>query len=285
MSVLVIGGANLDIKAKTLASHVSGTSNPAQILTKPGGVARNIAHNLARLGVEAKLVAALGEGPDAELILRETMAAGVDLRHIIRSTKTTGTYIAILDADGELITAINDMSILGILTPEVIAALAPAIGASDFVVADCNLSIETLGAIAQFAASKLVIEPVSVPKSAKLLALLEQHRLFLATPNLDQLEALTCTRNVEAGAAHLHAAGLQNLVIHAGAQGSFASDGQTIVHIAAQARKIIDVTGAGDAATAGLVSGLMQGLPLAKAAELGQKASAQVIASESSTLP
>jgi pseudouridine kinase len=285
MAVLVIGGANLDIKAKTLARHVAGTSNPAHIITKPGGVARNIAHNLARLGVETKLVAALGAGPEAELILRETAAARVDLRHIIRSHKTTGTYIAILDSDGELVTAINDMAIIDALTPSVITTLAAVIGVSDYVVADCNLKIETLNAIAHLAASKLVIEPVSIPKSQKLLALFENHKVFLATPNLDQLTALTGTRAIEAGAAHLHAMGLQNLVIHAGADGGFASDGKTLVRIPSQAEKIVDVTGAGDAATAGLVAGLMQGLALAKAAELGQKVAAKVIASESSTLP
>ena len=55
-------------------------------------------------------------------------------------------------------------------------------------------------------------------------------------------------------------------------------------HIPSTAQKIIDVTGAGDAATAGLVHGLMKNLPLADAAKLGQDMAARVIASDLSTL-
>jgi sugar/nucleoside kinase (ribokinase family) len=54
--------------------------------------------------------------------------------------------------------------------------------------------------------------------------------------------------------------------------------------IPSQAKSIVDVTGAGDAATAGLVQGLLQNLPLDKAAALGQAMAARVIASDLSTL-
>ncbi len=283
--VLVIGGANLDIKAKTLAGHIDATSNPAHIVTKAGGVARNIAYNLARLGTKTQLVTALGQGPEAEMILNETRKAGVDTAHVLRSTKATGTYIAVLDHSGELVTAVNDMEILETLTPELIRGLESVIEESRYVVADCNLTVKTLLALAELCAEKLVIEPVSVPKSKKLLTLLHQRKIFLATPNLDQLEALTGTRDVEKGVHQLHGEGLRHVVIHAGERGAYTFDGQVLVHNPSQAQTIVDVTGAGDAATAGLLSGLMQNLPLAKAAELGQKAAAQVIASESSTLP
>jgi sugar/nucleoside kinase (ribokinase family) len=123
-----------------------------------------------------------------------------------------------------------------------------------------------------------------VAKCQKLLSLLQTHKVFLATPNLDQIEALTGTRDIKTAVAHLHRVGLQNLVIHAGEQGAYASNGQTITHIPSQAKSIVDVTGAGDAATAGLVQGLLQNLPLDKAAALGQAMAARVIASDSSTL-
>lgn len=282
--ILVIGGANLDIKAKTLSTHINATSNPAHIVTKAGGVARNIAHNLARLGAGVQLVTALGNGPEAEMILAETNRAGVDTSHVIRSKKATGTYIAVLDHSGELVTAVNDMEVLEELTPKVIRNLKSQIATSPYVVADCNLTVETLMTLAELCADRLIIEPVSVPKSKKLLTLLENHKVFLATPNLDQLEALSGTREIEKGVRQLFNLGLGNLVIHAGEQGAYAFDGQLITHIPSQAKTIVDVTGAGDAATAGLIAGLTQTLPLAKAAELGQKAAAQVIASESSTL-
>ena len=274
----------MDIKAKTLAAHVLATSNPALIITKPGGVARNIAHNLARLGVETTLLSVVGNDANAETITKATQNAGVDISHIIHAKTATGIYLALLDNSGELVSAASDMDCLKFLSKEQIRNKQSIVKENRFVVADCNLSSETLDEIANQAAEKLIIEPVSVAKSAKILALLQTHKIFLATPNLDQIEALTGTRQPEAAAKQLHAKGLLNIVIHAGQHGAFVSDGQNFNHIPAQAKTIIDVTGAGDAATAGLVFGLAQNMPLAKAAELGQTMAAKVIASELSTL-
>jgi pseudouridine kinase len=282
--VLVIGGINLDIKAKTLALHVPATSNPSQILSKPGGVGRNIAHNLARLGVATSLLSIVGNDAQGDSVLAATAAAGVDVAPVEKVNVATGIYLALLDVSGELVTAASDMEPLDHLTPEVVKRHATVIRQSRFVIADCNLPVGTLTAIADLASDRLIIEPVSVSKCEKLKTLLRSHRVFLATPNLDQIEALTGTRSEAAAARNLHALGLANVVIHAGARGAFIADGEEFTLVPSQARVIRDVTGAGDAATAGLVAGLMQGMPLARAAGYGQEIAAKVIASEFSTL-
>ncbi len=280
----MIGGANMDIKAKTLAAHVLATSNPAEIITKPGGVARNIAHNLARLGVETTLVTVLGQDANAEAIRAATAHAGVNTSQIMCVNAPTGIYLALLDSSGELLTAASDMTILEFLSRGHIRNNADLIKEQNFIVADCNLSDDALDELAIHAASRLIIEPVSVAKSQKLLKLLKTHKIYLATPNLDQLEALTSSRSPPAAAKILHGLGLKNLVIHAGQQGAFVSNGQTVTHIPAQAKTIMDVTGAGDAATAGLILGLIQNLSLEKAASLGQEMAARVVATHTSTL-
>lgn len=282
--MLVIGGANVDVKAKTSAPHIPRTSNPGTVSIKAGGVARNIAHNLARLGVETTLISVLGQDAFGDMLLSETSKAGVNTAHIIRSNQATGSYVAMLDEKGELVSAVNDMGLLSLLVPEYINRNKNLVKVNKYIIADCNLPDETLNEIAVHAADRLIIEPVSVAKSQKLKTLLKAHKVFLATPNLDQIEALTATRDIPAAAAKLHAMGLRNIVIHAGEQGAYVSDGQSITHIPSQARTIIDVTGAGDAAMSGLVFGLLQNLPLAKAAMIGQEIAAKVIASTASTL-
>ncbi|MEP6826904.1 MAG: carbohydrate kinase family protein, partial [Aestuariivirga sp.] len=242
--VLVIGGANADIKAKTLSPHVAATSNPAEIHVKPGGVARNIAHNLARLGVATDLLTVLGQDAHGEMIAKATSQAGVNMAHSIIAQASTGTYLAVLDENGELITAANDMKCLSFLSKSYLEQKWNIVKEKKYIIADCNLDIEILEEISTQSSDRLVIEPVSVSKCQKLLPLLQRHRIFLATPNLDQLEALTETRDVVTGIAALHRLGLQNIVVHAGPAGAYASDGQTIQHIASQAHKIVDVTGA-----------------------------------------
>jgi pseudouridine kinase len=284
MNVLVIGGANVDVKAKTAARHIPHTSNPGNVQMKPGGVARNIAHNLAKLGTATTLLSIIGQDAFGDMLLHETAKAGVKTQAIIRSTKATGSYVAMLDDTGEMISAVSDMGILELLSPEIINKNKGLFEASGYIIADCNLRPETLAEIAKQATGRLIVEPVSVAKSQKLQSLLESHRVFLATPNLDQIEALTGSRDIATAAKALHTAGLENIVIHAGEQGAFVSDGKSITHIPSQAGVIVDVTGAGDAAMSGLVFGLAQNLPLAKAAVIGQELASKVIASPASTV-
>ena len=284
MDILVIGGANLDIKAKCVGAHVAATSNISHISTKPGGVARNIAHNLAKLGMGVGLLSVVGKDAAGESLLQATAAAGVDISICYKAKGTTGTYLAFLDQNGELITAANDMAIVNAITPDVIFANKAKIETAKFILADCNLSSETLNAIVKLAAHKLIIEPVSVEKSERLKLLLSLSSVFLATPNRDQIEALTGTRDATEAAKILQDQGLHNLVIHAGQLGAFVFDGNTITQISSKAKKVNDVTGAGDAATAGLICGLIKGMPLVKACELGQELAAQVISTNVSTL-
>ena len=283
--VVVIGGANIDIKAKSNNRNILGTSNPGEVTISAGGVGRNIAHNLARLGADVALISVVGNDAHGDLLIEQTSAAGVDVTAIFRQTFATGTYVALLDSNGELVTALSDMRAVEIITPQFMASHFDKLQAAQLVVADCNLPLATLHAIAEVAAHKLVIETVSVPKCEKLLQVAAKTPILLTMPNFDQVEQLTGTREIQEAIKKLHQHGIQNIVIHAGAEGAFASDGKIISHIPTQASgKIVDVTGAGDAAVAGLLFGLLQGESLEVAAASGQEQAARVIASSHSTL-
>ena len=73
-AAVVVGGANMDIKARSAAPVVAATSNPGHVVRSPGGVGRNVAENLARLGTPTTLVAAVG----ADALGDELVAATVD---------------------------------------------------------------------------------------------------------------------------------------------------------------------------------------------------------------
>lgn len=284
VDVVVIGGANMDIKAKCASPMVARTSNIGEVQTRPGGVGRNIAHNLARLGLRVKLLSAFGRDAHGDAVEAATRAAGVDTSLCLRSSANTGTYLAVLDADGELVTAINDMRIMEGISPALVQQASAALEQARLVIADCNPPVETLRAVATLARHKLVVEPVSVPKAAKLLAMLQDGPVFLATPNRDQLQALTATRDIAQGTARLLALGLQCAVVHDGPAGAHVADGASLLHVPPQPAKVEDVTGAGDAAVAGLVAGLLDNLSLTDAARRGQVLAARVAASAASTL-
>ncbi len=283
--VVVIGGANIDIKAKSNSRNISGTSNPGEVTLSPGGVGRNIAHNLARLGADVAFISVVGTDSHGDLLIDQTSLAGVDVSTIVRQSGASGTYVAMLDSNGELLTALSDMRAAEAITPELVAGYRDLFQAARIVVADCNLPLATLQAVATLSAHKLVVETVSVPKCEKLLQVAAKNPIYLTMPNFDQVKQLTGTSDIQTAVDKLHQSGIQNIVIHAGAEGAFASDGKIISHIPTHATsKIVDVTGAGDAAVAGLLFGLLQGEGLAVAAARGQQQAARVIASSRSTL-
>lgn len=290
--VIVIGGANIDVKARP--SHVmkSATSNPGSITISIGGVARNIAHNLALLGCRTALATRLGMDDEGDRLWQETSGAGVDLSMTMRSSSPTGIYCAVLDLEGELAIAVNSMAIMEELSPAEVSRFASRLRAASFLVADCNLPQETLNWLADFAADtrqRLVIEAVSVPKTEKILALLQSGRqLYAVTPNLYQSRAMTGIRieqqsDAFEAARRISGMGVDMVVITLGEQGVYVHSLDESAHVPPHpGGGPVDVTGAGDAMTAGLIFGLLHGFAPLAAARLGQAAARLTISSPSS---
>lgn len=282
--VIVIGGANVDIKGRARGGYVAGTSNPGEVTVSAGGVGRNIAENLARLGLSVSLMTALGDDANGQMLRQACAAAGVDLTLAVTSPAPTGSYLAVLDDTGELVSAINDMRAMEALTPEHLSARANELAKADMLVVDCNPSETCLRWLCAFSAVhgvKLLIEPVSVPKARKLLTFARRAPVFVITPNAQQLTALA--GEGEGAIARLHGLGFANVVLHRGSAGALASDETRITEVApVPVASIADVTGAGDAAVAGLVCGLLDGMSLAEAARLGQGAAAIKLSSAQS---
>jgi pseudouridine kinase len=279
--VIVIGGANVDIKGRASGPCLPRTSNPGSVTLSAGGVGRNIAENLARLGLSVSLVTALGDDPNAALVRSACAGAGVDLSLAWVSGHPTGTYLAVLDETGEMVSAVSDMRAMDGLDPAHLDALSGELARADMLVADCNLPTGCLAWLMGFAGRhglRLLIEPVSVAKARKLLGFTREAPVFAITPNAQQLDALA-----DGDIARLHALGFANVVLHRGREGAVASDGHQRVAVpSVNSPEIADVTGAGDAAVAGLVFGILEGLPLAEAARLGQCAAAIKLGSHES---
>ncbi|MFO1122582.1 MAG: carbohydrate kinase family protein [Hyphomicrobiales bacterium] len=277
--VIVIGGANVDIKGRMSGPALEATSIPGEVVISAGGVARNIAETLARLGVDASLLTALGRDAHAQLVINACSEAGVDMSVVEVVDEPTGVYLAILDQRGEMVMALNDMRAMDALTPAVLERHRRALEDASCIVADCNVPVEALDWLMDLAAKsgrRLVVDPVSVPKSRKLLALKRVEAALAITPNQLQLLELTGTSEPRLASARLHEMGYAVVVAHLGADGVLVSErGASSFHVKAMAStNFEDVTGAGDAAVAGLVFGLCAGLGLEDAARAGQAAAA-----------
>jgi sugar/nucleoside kinase (ribokinase family) len=288
-TVVCVGGANMDVKCRIAGRTVMGSSNPGATLLGPGGVARNIAHNLAQLGVGAALVSAVGRDAFGDQMLAVTAAAGVDTGGVMRAASATGSYHVVLDARGELVLGVAAMGILERLAPRRLARQRARLAGADLLVADSNLPIDTLAWLIDFAAARgqrLAIETVSVPKGGRLKRLLAGGRpLYALFCNRAEAAALTGRSDLPAAARRLHERGVRHVGIGLGRRGMFVSDGAQRRIVPALPTRIIDVTGAGDAAVAGTLYGLLRGQDLATAARYGQAAAALTLACEQAVSP
>ena len=122
MRYTVVGAANVDIITKSGSRIIHGDSNPAEIRLVAGGVARNIAENLSRLGADVTLITAIGTDPLGSFLREDCEARGINTgAWIVRKGMTTGVYSAALDCDGELYAGFNAMSVLESIKSEDIA--------------------------------------------------------------------------------------------------------------------------------------------------------------------
>src|SRR5687768_5499694 len=111
--VLVIGASLLDTKGKPSAGLAPGTSNPGYIRVSRGGTARNVAENLSRLGAEVILISAVGDDQTGRRLLEPTAEAGVNVDYVITAPgQHSGAYIALLDENGTMSVAVDDISVM-----------------------------------------------------------------------------------------------------------------------------------------------------------------------------
>lgn len=300
--VVVVGGAVLDQKLRTRRAPVLGTSNPGEAVASVGGVGRNIAENLARLGTSTALVAPVGDDLPGESVVGRTAAAGVDCRHVVVTPLPTGTYTAVLGDDGDLLVAVADMRATDGLTAGALAAVPGLLAGAEVLVVDANPPPEVVGWLLDEAASAgvpVVVEPVSVAKAGGLAAVLAAGRsVHTVTPNADELQALVggpaprSVADLVGAAAVLHDGGVAHVWVRRGAAGSLLSSRDRddrrparVLLVGAPPTEVVDVTGAGDAMTAGFVHALLAGRSEVEAARFGQVCAALTCASSETVRP
>ncbi len=293
-SCLLLGASSLDLIGRLEAEIQRGTSNPARIRAAYGGVARNVAENLARLGEHVVLVTAVGADRIGEEILAHTAEAGVDVSASIRSAEfPSGVYLATLDSRGSLAFALDDMRVMASLTPEALRERQALFRSASLVFVDANLSpaaLKVVFALARKAGVPVCADPTSVSLAERLKAHLSE--AFLITPNSAEAAVLigqffdpADVPAATAAARQLVAQGVKIAIVTLAEFGVCYATSETTGHIPALRTKIVDPTGAGDALTAAVIFGLLNDIPLDDALRLGVSAASLTLRAEGTVDP
>ncbi|KAK5663245.1 hypothetical protein OQA88_3672 [Cercophora sp. LCS_1] len=222
VGILVAGSVALDLSCDFAGSTTpSGaptvspalhTSNPSHITQSVGGVGHNVALAAHRVSPPSsvRLCSMIGTDIAGSTILTHLAASGLDtafirqLGHEYPSTRTA-QYIAVNDADKNLVLAMADMAILSSHSFPKYWASAVAASKPKWLVLDANWAAPDLRswiASAKSHGAKIAFEPVSAVKSERLfcsertegvktkLGIYPNHSVDLATPNQFELAAM-----------------------------------------------------------------------------------------------
>ena len=273
--VTCIGAAVVDRKLHLHAPPRAGTSNPARMVVRYGGVARNVAESLARLGVEVALVSRVGDDEAGRKIVADLAAVGVDTSPTVAVPgRCTAEYVAVLDGPS-LVLGVAAMDLLDGLAADDLDRGWPVGGADRWVFADCNCPPPVLDrALARAGAGgvRLAVDAVSTPKAVRLPAALAGISLLFC--NADEARALLARTGTGSDggpelAGRLRAAGAAAVVLTDGARPVAVAAPDGSWQVPATPARPVDETGAGDALVAGTLAGLLAGRRLPDAVAAG----------------
>jgi len=288
---ITIGAMNIDIGGRSLGSLRLADSNPGKITHAPGGVGRNIAHNLALLGKKSALISAVGDDFYGKILLEQARAIGLDVSHCcIIENESSGAYLTLLDEMGEMVTAINDMAIIERITPDFLKSRLPLLKQASALIVDCNLCQDTLDfLLSQRNLPPIFVDGVSTFKIMKI----KNHLGLIHTLKPNHLEAsalsgmeIENTSDMVKVARWFHDQGLPRLVISHGHEGAYYSEQNGgMGWVEALKGSIVNVSGAGDACVAGLACGFIEGWDLRKSVCFGMSCASFTLESTATNNP
>ena len=261
--IVVVGGNNVDITATSLTPLVYGDSNPGTIRTGLGGVGRNIAENLTRMGQQVKLLTVFGDDEYSSLATTHADKIGMDISDsLVIDGAASCIYVCINNPDGEMSVAVNDMLLCNHLTPAFLAERLDILNTADAIILDANIPEESIDYIAQHCHAPIFADAVSSKKVARL------HRSLPLLTGLkaNQIEMelltgmnITHEHDMATAANMLHQMGVELVLITLGSRGAFASDGNAQGFERPFTRHPHNTTGCGDAFLAAAVLGFLSG--------------------------
>lgn len=255
--IVVVGGLNIDISGLSGSVYREKDSNIGKVFMDVGGVGQNISQNLTQLDVPTYLVTLYGDDTFGKIAKLECEQNNINLDYskCIKGSRNS-IYLYVNDNMGDLVTAINDMSIIDQITPAFLEERIDFINGAKIVVIDCNISQESIEWLAEHVRAPIFVDPVSVAKVDRIKNIL--HKIDTLKPNEHETQVLTGVKVIDEESACraakvLNEKGVKNIFISLGAQGILCfRNGETIL-VPPLTKKIVSTNGAGDCSMAAII--------------------------------
>lgn len=279
--IICIGAAFVDELFHAADEMLLATTNNAVVTKTAGGVSRNIAQQLALLGVPVQLISVFGNDSDGDWLKKVCTDAGVKLDASITREGLSGKYTGILNVDGSLFTAFLTNSATQLITPYHLGKHIDLLKTASFILADANINVDTAGWLLAFSKENnipFILEPVSVPPARKYKEV-DLSGLYLITPNEDELPVLCSEKSffTQQQVDELLQRGVQQIWLHNGKHGSALYGPGRSVSLHAPEIEVVDCTGAGDGSLSGFILGKYLGKEDSDCMKLAHTLSAEIL--------
>lgn len=281
--VSIIGGTNVDIVGFSHADLLMHDSNPGSIKFSLGGVGRNIGENLARLGVDVKLISVIGNDIYGKKVVDEGRAIGLDLEQSLKlDGESTSVYMSVLDSSGDMKIAISSMDIYDRMTVDFIKTRQQIIENSKICVIDTNIPEDVIEYVLNsFKNTRFFLDTVSSKKALKVKRFI--HKFDTIKPNRVEAEILSgitinSMEDVEKASEYFIGLGIKNVFISLGDEGVHYNNGEVKGVFKPKKVKMINANGAGDAFVAGLVYSALNDLSMVETLKFASACSAVTVA-------
>ena len=295
MPAVVLGAVFVDIKGYPAAQYIPGGRNVGRIVNVHGGVARNIAEDIANLELRPIFVSLVDDTPAGEDVLRKLQRHKVDTRYIKTVPDGMGTWLAIFDNTGDVVASISKRPDLTSLAETLDEKGDEIFSRADCVLLEIDLEQNVLHRVFDLAHRHHI--PVYAAVSNMSIAV-KRRDLLRKTDCLicnSQEAGIFFSEDLEAYAPgempgilldRVRSAQLRAMVVTMGKDGAAYADIDGHSGLCpALTVDVIDTTGAGDAFFAGTSVGLSAGKTLAEACSIGTRLAASVICTKDNVCP
>lgn len=297
MDMVVVGVVFLDIKGFPFFKYDAVGTNLGNVLMTHGGVARNVAENMANLGAEVEFVTMLDDdslGREARLRLR---GAGVKLTHAVSTPdKGMGMWLAVFNEKGDLAGSVSHMPDASPIERLFDEKGEEIIQSCRGVALEIDLSEKVSERVFELAErfdkpvyaivanmSVILRRPDFMARTAcVILNEIEAGRLFGR-----EIRALSPEETLEAVSEAAPAMGIRSIVVTMGARGAVYLDAKNGLRGVCPAVpcRVVDTTGAGDAFFSAVVESLARGMRLDDAVTCGARLASMTVSTSESTCP
>lgn len=288
--LLVLGASIMDIFGFSTSNYRAYNSTPGKIKMSFGGVCRNIAENSARIGVNTKFLSVLGDDESGRSILEHSREIGYNMEDsMIIKGASTPTYLAILDENGEMVSAIADMKSLNAMTEEFIDSKEELIKNAKYVVVDSDNPKILSYILKNFSKeTNFILDPVSAEKANWVKDMIKDFHTI--KPNRHEAEILAGfpikdTEDLLKASNYFLSLGIKKVYISLDSEGIFYNNGKECGKVKALDVKVKNVTGAGDSFVAGIGYGYMNELKEVDIVKFSMAMSIITIADEATIHP